>query len=964
MRRGIFGFCLVLTTAAAASAQAPGAIEGRVLTVEGAPAAGATVLLDGTGRQALTDGRGRYRFTGVEPGIRRLAVALAGEGTAEARVALEPGGTARADLELAPRRVPLVGDSAAGYGGFDRRALPGAVAGAQGVELRAAPVGGVLEALQGLLPGVDVLPQSTMPGSNVDVRIRGVRALDNVDDPLYVVDGLPVARIDDLSATAIASIDVLKDPAATALYGSEAKNGVVRVTTRHAADAPLRLTLNARYGAQGAAGFAPLMNGLQFAEYRREAARAAGTYTGDGALFSPEELASLQRGASTDWQRLLVRATGARDASFSAGGAVAGTRLGLRGSYLAQPGISLGQAYERGELSADAARALGPLRLSASLLQARGTRDLGPSDLWGTAAYASPLAGPRGAGDTLVLHPGGEPLLVNPLVRMADETDETTRTRVLGALAAELRLPRGLAWQARYGVDRKTEREEAYQPMGYWGEALELHRRAGTTHRTSSLESTVTLHGGSPGAHQLDLLAGFGVRPGRDSVYSERTYTGGGYWSYGWSDATRRWLLARAAYALRDRYFLTVTGRRDGYDPLPADVRHYWTGAIEAAWDVGEEPFLRGMRALSSLRLRGSVGRTDFPPSLDPRDLPQQPIWGGMGWSYDAERLDQLDGGLEASVLDGRIAAVVDVYRRDSRNQGVLAAVPAGTNYSGYALVQGSATRNTGVEVALSTTNLRGWHGLDWTSDLALTHDRGRVTRLVPGFPDSCPPGLSPCYPPRAWFVGLPGNDGSDPRQRVFYDYRVLGIWQQGEEAAAAAFGAAPGAIRIDDVNHDGRITADDRVVLGNTYPILTGSLANRLRHGAFDLSVLLAARLGYTIQDPYATLSSAGGRFNGLQRDYWTPAHASSTAPRPTLNGDPAYASSLGYRSGSHWRVRQVTLAWRLPPALAGGATARLYTGARNPWISGSFRGYDPEYPAVGAPPYRTLFLGASTSF
>ncbi len=547
----------------------------------------------------------------------------------------------------------------------------------------------------------------------------------------------------------------------------------------------------------------------------------------------------------------------------------------------------------------------------------------------------------RDTAGKLIVHPAGEPWVVNPLVQAEQDTDESTGSRLTGTLASELRLPGGFGWQARYGVDRRHQDERIARPLDYYPQ-----QRTGTAHRASTMETLVTLERGRPAAHRIELLAGLGRRPSRDSLYSEKTSAGGGAWVYGWSNVTRRWYLARAAYALRERYFLTLTARQDGYDELPAGARNYRTAALGAAWQLDQMPFVRRLGVFSQLRLRGSLGRTTFPPSIDARDLPQQPPWGLVAWSYDPERLDQLDAGVDAGLLDGRIAAVLDVYRRDSRNQGVLAPVAAGTNYSNYGLVQGAATRNTGVELALSTVNLRGWHGLDWTTELALAHNHDQVTRLPYGVPAL---GGS--------FVGLPPNDATEMGQAVFYDYRALGVWQQGEAGT-------PGAIHIDDVTQDGRIGFDDRVILGTSYPTLVGSLANRVRWGAFHLSVLVAARLGYTIQEPYApgiTGFSVNYRYNALQQEFWTPAHPSNAAPRPGLD---SYSSSLSYRSGSHWRVRQVTLGWRLPAALARGAAATLYAGARNPWISGDFRGYDPEFPALGAPPYRTVFLGAATSF
>ncbi len=947
MRRRMLGLYLLLILPVPLSAQATATISGRVLTSGGSPLAGATVLVDDS-VAAVTAADGSYRLAGLAPGARRLSVDVPGEGEAQANVTLAPDGVTRCELRLAPRRVPLAGDVGLGYGRVSRRDLAVSVATADRVELGDAPAGNVMEALQGLLPGVDVLPRSTAPGAPVDLRIRGVRALDNVDDPLYVVDGMPASRVDNLSAASIESIEVLKDAAATAVYGSSAANGVVLITTRRGGEGPLRLSVDGSVGTQGNLGLARLMNGSEFAEYRREAARAQGTYTTDAALFTPQELQGIAQGTSTDWQRLITRSGAARRASLSGGGQVAGARLGVSGSYFDQTGVTLGQGYHQGELAANVERTFGRLQLAAGVVGSQSTWDAGADSLlWWSATGANPLGVARDASGAPVDYPGGDGWLINPLLYVNDFTNAVTDHRLIARGSSDLRLGRGVTWRVIYGLDRRSSRGDLLARADVSRGNADYRKRASEQARSSTLETTLTLQRNFSRAQRLDLLVGMGRRPWRDSIRTDQGWGDslGAGWATMTSVRTQHWLFARAGYSLRDRYLLTVTGRRDSYDEIPVH-RAFGTGAIGLAWQLGEEPFLRRLGAFSRLKLRASFGRSSFPWTVDPADL-AGPIPPPTGYVYTPEHLDQLDFGLDLGTIGNRVTATMDVYRRDSRDQttvffnssaGMLVPVP------------GSATRNTGLEVALTTVNLRGWHGLGWTSDLALSHNRNRILRLSGGFNPT-------------WAVGQPINDLSDPQQRAFYGYRVIGIWRLGEETAAAAAGAQPGMIHIQDINGDGTITMEDRVFLGDTYPQWSASLGNRVAYRGLELSVLLAARLGYTIREPL-TSNYHGSLYNNLQQDYWTPANPSNTVPRPgtAFFMPEPYATTLDLRSGSHWRVRQVTLRWTVPPALLGGRSGgSLYIAARNPWISGHFVGYDPEYPGLGAPAYRTVYIGAS---
>jgi hypothetical protein len=301
---------------------------------------------------------------------------------------------------------------------------------------------------------------------------------------------------------------------------------------------------------------------------------------------------------------------------------------------------------------------------------------------------------------------------------------------------------------------------------------------------------------------------------------------------------------------------------------------------------------------------------------------------------------------------------------------------------SGYsqALQNVGKTRNSGVELALSSINVDRPNGIRWRTDLSWAHNRNEIVALAVSDTAGCPPNARPCDLNNGWFVGQPINTGAqtaplnsnggftgDPVRRVWYDYKFLGIWQQSDSAEAATFGAKPGQIRVADINGDGVINSRDMVLQGNTYPKWTASIYNRVSWKNFDLSALAAFRWGYRIYNTF--IPGLSGRFGNIATDYWTPSTPSNNNPSPNLNGTPVnYGSTRGYIDASHWRIRNIQVGYTLPKSVAGrvgATTARVYATATEPFVSYKYDYFDPESGwAGGSPVYRSLVIGASVTF
>jgi hypothetical protein len=218
----------------------------------------------------------------------------------------------------------------------------------------------------------------------------------------------------------------------------------------------------------------------------------------------------------------------------------------------------------------------------------------------------------------------------------------------------------------------------------------------------------------------------------------------------------------------------------------------------------------------------------------------------------------------------------------------------------------------------------------------------------------------------------------------VYYDYKYVGLWQMADSALArTTCGCRPGDIRVADLNGDGKLNADDRTIIGRHYtnPRWQGSLNNRVRFRAADLSVLAVARYGFDINDSFtAAYNSLAGRFSNIQTTYWTPENQTATEPRPSTNGLGAFAGARNYKDGSFMRIRDITVGYTVDPkwaARVNASHARLYARAQDPFIFTKYKGWDPEagYSAgngnnqrsqedVGGPAFRTFLFGIDLGF
>ena len=1013
MQRWLLSLALFvfLLPAEAARAQAPGRITGVVTAADGEqPVSGARIVVLGTRLSAQSGPDGRYSLA-LPPGQYRLRASAIGYAPVVMdSVPVVSGQVSTASFQLRRQTVELEKVVVVGYGSQTRRDVTGAVGSVSSDQIQQQPTTNAIEAIKGRVPGVDIVATGYKPGDGVQVRIRGQRSIKASNDPLYVLDGVPIAGgIGDLNPSDIESIEVLKDASATAIYGSRGANGVVLVTSRRGRSGRTRITYDTYAATQAATKKVNVFDAAAYAEYKREAYRTAGLYnaalcTGGASsctaadvasnAFYAQELAALQAGASTDWQDLVRRNGSQLSHQLSVAGGNDRTQFSVSGNFTRQAGIVLSQDYERRSMRVNfESQAATRFRVGASALLLRSTQNLGRGDGLYTETLAdSPLSLAYDSAGAPVFKPTPDPQRDNPLSDVANHIDERQRTRVFGTLFATANLADGLDYRVNFGPDLTYARTGVFH-------GAETSSRQGSPADAQinnahtfdyTLDNIVTYRRAVGADHKVDAtflysierqtFEGDSLRSSGLPYESQRFYNlGSGSTVEAIGSNISQWALqsymARLNYTFRDRYLLTLTSRLDGSSRLAEGKKYALFPSVALAWRVLDESFGTPRGPINSLKLRASYGRTGN-TSVDPYQTQGSLArsiysWGTLpAFGYRPgslpnpdlqwEKTDQLDAGADFTLYGGRLTGSLDAYRANTKDLLMDRQLPANTGYSQITQNIG-ATRNTGVELALSHVTLDDWRGVRWTNDVSWSRNRNQIVSLSNGAVDDIG---------NRWFIGQPIDAGSGGTNRVWYDYRMLGIWQSGEASQAAIYGELPGMIKVEDLNGDGKINEADRQILGNTYPKWTGSVNSRIEYGRVDVSVQAITRQGFMVQNTFRTSQSTlAGRYNGLAVDYWTPANPSNTEPRPNKNQEePLYGGSRAYEDGSFTRIRNITLGVTMPSELvrrAGVESLRIYGTAQNPFTFTRFTGLDPEGRAsAGTPAYRTLLVGANFGF
>jgi TonB-linked SusC/RagA family outer membrane protein len=990
MRNLILPGAMVLLSIAAAlpvAAQNTLQVRGRVTNENKQPVAGASVVVKGTNNGTTTNENGIYQLSAPANGT--LVISSIGYPSKEIAVANQ----ATHDIVLNSSASDLDQVVIVGYGTQRRRDVTGAVASVSEKTLKEVPAPNVFAQLKGRTPGVTIISNGATPGVGGQIRIRGNRTITNsqsssdaLDGPLLVLDGIPYGgSINDLNPDDIANIEILKDASATAIFGSRGAGGVMLVTTKRGRSGKALISFDSYYGISSIMEKYKVMNGQEYAQFKTDAANynrsnwpsSAGT---SSYLLTQAEKDALAAGVSTDWQDLIYQNgfTSSNQLSLSAGSEA--TQIGLSGGYYNETGIIPNQRFERYSIRASIDHKFNRrFKIGLSTLNTLSYSNTpGGGGVPGGLVRLTPLASPYLPNGTLNLNPAIgsiDAAVISPLTLLTKEDAilaRTRRIRTFNSLYGEFQITSALRYRLNVGLDFRQEAGNTYNgPLTYTNTAVsQASSNASTSNGESwsyNIQNLLYYDQVFAKKHKLGLTALFEVNKERNQSstfnvtgvpadYITNTNfnlaagqpTGSG----SFSETGLLSYMGRLNYGFDNRYLLTATVRVDGSSTLAPGNKYFTYPAFGAGWNISEESFMSEHRLFTNLKLRGSWGisgnRNVGPYSTYGLLTPSTYNFGttaqGQQLAYTVTRLanpfldwqstSQVDIGIDFGLFNNRITGSIDAYKQKTKNILLPVSLPP-SNGAQSTFRNLGKTEGSGLEISITTINISAPSGFTWSTDWNFYFNREKIIELQ-----------TPAQQfdkGNGWFVGEPLS--------VIYDYKKIGIWQledsaKGLTAAQTSPKAYPGQIRVEDVDGNGKIDANDRQVLGNFQPDWEGGLTNRFSYKGFDLSVVIFARMGMKVVVPYLTADGGGqgfpffnqGRVNQLKVDYWTRSNPTNAFPAPDAGTDRLnFGSTLGYQDGSFIKCRSINLGYELPTSLLRKwsiSSLRVYVNATNPFI------------------------------
>ena len=964
------------------------------------PVMGAQVLAVGTTRGALTDSSGAYTLR-IPAGTITLKVQRLGYAPAQRSLTVAAGGEATADFRLTAVSVTLSEVVVTGYGTQNRAQVTGAVTNVTGEDVQNQPVAGVDAALQGKAAGVQVSQNSGEPGTGISVRIRGAASLSASNQPLYVVDGVPIANdalsqqlfpagsegptaITGLDPNEIESITVLKDAASAAIYGSRASNGVVMITTKRGQAGRAKFTVDLSTGIQKVAKKLDLMNATQYVTYMNEGA----VNDGDGIQF----FAGIDDATSTDWQDAIFRTGPVQNLHVGLSGGTETLRYNVDGSFFKQQGIVIGSAYNRANARVNVDYdATSKFRLKTSIGLARENNDRiegnNSNDGIVTNAIGQPavyhVRNPDGTftstADTTPSNNSevySNPVAIGTYDRLPEVTDH-----ILGNVEGNYLFNSHLTLTGSAGVDILHDNENQWRsPLVVGNYAFGAHGVAETTFDNTNhylLQSFLTYQGGSDTGSSLTVVGGGSLEYNHEeSAYirgegfssPEFQYVGSAANLIAFdgipTDNNLESFFGRANYSYKDRYLLQGSIRADGSSRFGVNNRWGYFPSISAGWVISNESFMGNFgQRFGQLKLRGSFGKTgnqSIPNFASLASYGSATYGSTPGIAPSAfgnpnlkwESTKEWDGGIDYSPFGGRLTIIADYYHKATSDLLTSQQLPCVIGYCTYFNNIGNVL-NRGFEFGLNSENFRPStrNGFGWTTDFNISFNHNEVTKLNADQP-------------------VPGDN--------YRDISRAAVGQPIGEFFVQHF------LGVDPATGDAMYT-DDRINAGNPQPSWWGGLGNTLSWKSLSLRGFLEFSHGAKVFNLMRIFADDGGYAYDNKFTYalnrWQQPGDITDEPRASFDGTSGgrVISDRFIEDGSYLRIQEITLSWKLPAgvfALRGMTNARLYVSGHNLHTFTKYSGYDPDVNSNGTenlnlstdyyayPRARTFTLGVSGDF
>jgi TonB-linked SusC/RagA family outer membrane protein len=973
-------------------------ISGKITDENGLGLIGASVVEKGTSNGTVTDIDGNYKIS-VADANAVLVISYVGYNTEEIVV----GGRTTVDLQMTDDTKQLGEVVVIGYGTQRKKDLTGAVV---RVDMEDKSKGGnvdIGQALQGLSAGVNV-GVTTQAGGSPNIEVRGQNSLSGSQAPLIILDGIIFnGSIANINVSDVASIDVLKDASAAAVYGARASNGVIIITTKTGKSDKPTISFNAYTGVQDLSptDATQQMNPDQFLNrlfdyahqeqlygwYNRyqerggedpndpKPIRPTPTTPEDQAVFlrSPEEQENFLAGESIDWidQTLRDRAM-LQNYDLSVGGKTERTSYYLSGTYTQQEGLQVNDQFERTTLRANFSADITDW-LNVGLNSAYSFRDYsGINARLDWALDASPWGDLRNAAGNFTDVVGEDGVIENPLTNTPAENDDLRENTFL-TLKTKIKVPwiKGLAYEFNYSNTTDTRRMfEYYQSFTREGLNNVGRARRRNFHNTSWLTNhLVTYSTMIANTHKIDVTL-LASRENQKFTTTDLESTGFDIESSGFNlpslginqivnpgaaaEQNRIAYMARAIYSFKYKYLLTATIRRDGFSAFATNNKTAVFPSVSLAWVLSEEPFLKNANNIDFLKARASYGLNgnDGVPrfaSFATVAVGSTVLGDQLVTQYRPNALGNpdlrwettasLNFGIDFGLFNDRLSGNIDYYTSTTEDVIVQRNLPRATGFTNI-LTNVGEVENWGFEIGLNSVNVQT-EDFTWRTNFAFSLNRNKLTRLLGGENDF--------DIGNSWFTGEPINS--------IFGYENQGVTYTEEEffAGNTPENFFPGHFKITDITtSDGNgiyHPDDDRKILGYEDPNYRFGLGNNFSYKNFTLNVFINSIQGgnnFYLANP-GNLIAGGQDFarrsnQTAVRPYWTPDRPTPNAPG-IFWSQPISGPLLLDRS--FVRIQDVSLTYNL----GRGALESLGLGSASVYVSGKnlatfteWTGWDPE--------------------
>ena len=943
-------------------------VSGTVKDQSGEPVIGAGIMVQNTQNGAVSGADGSYSITVPSGAI--LEITSIGYKTQLVPVS----GRSQIDIVLEEDAESLEATVVIGYGTARKSDVTGSIVSMGGNELREIPAADVTYALMGRVAGVDMQSTSSKPGASATIRIRGERSLSASNDPLIVLDGIPfMGSLSEISTNDIKSIDILKDAASTAIYGSRGANGVILISTYKGTvgQAP-KVSFNAYASIKTPIKY-PMMTGAKYVRLRQMAGKYANSIDESD-------------NTNTDWQDMILQNGYTQNYEVSVTGGTQGGSYRFGTSYYNDHAPLPTQEYRRISLNGSIDQKIGKyFQVGFSTTTQYGVNT---GNQVGLNLQLSPLVNPYDAEGNLryrISMPIDADWYIMDRARVEQLTaagvynneSNTVSTYNNGFLKFNFPWIEGLSFKVSVGLNYRRNRGGSFTGQGVGATTEATPNSASWSFSENfnwTVENLLSYDRTFAGKHRVNFVALYSAEQTTSNgqslsgtnipnelfqwynigsaLSSDITVNTGSYTQYGLMS-----YMARLMYTYDDRYMISAAVRSDASSRLAPGHQWHTYPAVSVGWNIHKEPFMQGATHwLDELKLRAGYGVTSnqavspystlgalstkvynfneekYATGYYVSSLPNTEL----GWEYS----NTWNFGLDYSFFKGRLRGTIEYYRVDTKDILLSLSLPASAGVSRTTANIG-ATRNRGIEFTVNGTILEkgDWK---WDAGLNIYANRNKLVALADGTLED---------KGNRWFVGYP--------LQCIYDYEYDGLWQEGDPYmdilepskvdAVTGYKGSLGMIKVKyhgDYNADGSptraINSNDQVPYSAEATFM-GGFNTRLAWKDLDLTIIGDFQVGgifmSSLHTGYDNLMS--GRRGQIDVDYWTPEKPNVKYPRPgstIVTDSPKYASLMGQFDGTYAKIQTITLGYtmhKLPfIQKLGISNLRVYFTAQNPFV------------------------------